>query len=259
MMSKKIFKLCIGAIFLILLIISQGTSVFSQKTEKHLPDPTVIQAGKKGKAPSDAIILFDKGSLSNFESISEGLVVSSKDGSPAAWKVNGKKFTVVPGTTNIQTKEKFGDCQLHIEWKTPPKDVREGKIGQACGNSGIYLMGKYEVQVLNSFKNTTYPDGQAGAIYQQYPPLVNASRKPGKWQVYDIIFTSPRLNTDESENKPGFFTVFHNGVLIQNHVEIKGTTHANNGKSLISHKELPLMLQCHQNEVSFRNIWIRRL
>ena len=211
----------------------------------------MIQPGKKGKAPSDAIVLFDKGSLSKFESI--------KDGSPVAWKVNGKKFTVVPGTSGIKTKEMFGDCQLHIEWKTPPKDVREGKEGQGCGNSGIFLMGNYEVQVLNSFINKTYPDGQAGAIYKQYPPLVNASLKPGKWQVYDIIFTAPHFNSDGSKKTPGYLTVFHNGVLIQNHVEIKGPTHATNGKFPVNQTELPLMLQEHRNEVSFRNIWIRKL
>lgn len=258
-MTKKVFKFYANASFLILLIISQGAKVFSQRTERQLPEPTVIKPGKKGKAPSDAIILFDKVSLSKFESISEGLIVSSKDGGPASWKVNGRKFTVVPGTANIQTKDKFGDCQLHIEWKTPPKDVQDGKKSQGSGNSGIYLMGKYEVQVLNSFGNPTNPDGQAGAIYRQYPPLVNASLKPGKWQVYDIIFTAPRFNIDGSKKMPGYFTVFHNGVLIQNHVEIKGPTQAGNEKTLINQTELPLMLQNHQNEVSFRNIWIRKL
>lgn len=258
-MGKKTLSFYVTTCSLILLFISQGTTVFSQNTEKQLPVPKVIKPGKKGKAPSDAIILFDKGSLDQFESIVEGSVASPLDGSPAAWKVKGERFTVVPGTPNIQTKEKFGDCQLHVEWKTPPKDVREGKTSQGCGNSGIYLMGKYEVQVLNSFENPTNVDGQAGAIYRQYPPLVNASLQPGRWQVYDIVFTAPRFKADGSKEMPGYFTVFHNGVLIQNHVAIKGPSQAGNEKTSISQSQLPLMLQNHQNEVSFRNIWIRKL
>ena len=250
-MNNKTLRFYAGAGFLGLLLMAQATAVFSQTAEKQVPEPTVIQAGKKGKAPSDAIILFDKGSLSQFESI--------KNGEPAGWKVSGRKFTVNPKSTSIQTKEKFSDCQLHVEWNSPVKDVKAGKKGQGCGNSGIYLMGKYEVQVLNSYINTTYPKGQAGAIYEQYAPLVNASLKPGKWQIYDIIFTAPRFNTDGSQKTPGFFTVLHNGVLIQNHVEIKGATRASNDKSPINQPELSLMLQNHSNEVSYRNIWIRRL
>jgi hypothetical protein len=224
-------------------------TVYSQQKKSDLPQPKVIQPGKKSKAPSDAIILFDKGSLDNFE--------SANDGSPAPWKVQGSKFTVVPKTTNIQTKEKFGDCQLHIEWRSPKNDVKAGKTGQGCGNSGVYFMGKYEVQVLNSYINETYPDGQAGAIYKQYPPLVNACVKPGEWQTYDIIFTAPRFSGDK-QVKAGRFTVIHNGVVIQNNVEIKGATHAGNSKTSISVDELPLMLQNHSNEVSYRNIWIRK-
>lgn len=259
MTSKKIFTFYVKTCFLIVLVISQGTTVFSQNTEKPLPEPAVIQPVRKGKAPSDAILLFQKGSLYQFESIVEGSVVSTLDGSPVQWKVSGNQFTVVPGTPNIQTKESFGDCQLHIEWKTPRKDVREGKTSQGCGNSGIYLMGKYEVQVLNSYQNPTNPDGQAGAIYRQHAPLVNASLKPGIWQKYDIIFTAPRFNNDGSKKEPGYFTVLHNGVLVQNHVDIKGPSQAGNEKTLINQTELPLMLQNHQNKVSFRNIWIRKL
>ena len=259
MTSKKIFTFYVKTCFLIVLVILQMTLVFSQEPAKPLAEPAVIQPGKKGKAPSDAILLFQKGSLDQFESIVEGSVVSTLDGSPVQWKVNGKQFTVVPGTPNIQTKEKFGDCQLHIEWKTPRKDVRDGKTSQECGNSGIYLMGKYEVQVLNSFNNPTNFDGQAGAIYRQHAPLVNASAQPGIWQVYDIVFTAPRFNSEGSKKSSGYFTVFHNGVLVQNHVEIKGPSQAGNEKTLIHQTELPLMLQNHQNEVSFRNIWIRRL
>jgi hypothetical protein len=251
-------ELYLKTIFIFFIII-QGSNAFSQEKKSNFLSPEVIKPEKKGKAPTDAIVLFDKGSLSNFESITEGDQNSPLDGSIAQWKVRGRKFTVVPGTPNIQTKEKFGDCQLHIEWKTPTKDVRDGKENQQSGNSGIYLMGKYEVQILNSFGNTTDPERQAGAIYGQHPPLVNASLKSGTWQVFDIIFTAPRFYDDGSKKMPGYFTVFHNGVLIQYHVDIKGPSHAGNEKTLITEKELPMMLQNHQNKVSFRNIWIRKL
>jgi hypothetical protein len=238
------------AMLMLLLLMSQEINVFSQDKKAQLHEPIVIQPVLRGSAPSDAVVLFKKGSLNNFESI--------KDGAPAAWKVRGKKFTVATETTAIQTKEKFGDCQLHIEWRTPVKDVKAGKVGQASGNSGIFLMSKYEVQVLNSYINKTYTNGQAGAIYGRHVPLVNASLKPGKWQTYDIIFTAPRFKSDGSAEKPGYFTVIHNGVLIQNHVEISGATPAGN-KKMPNLSELPIMLQNHKSEVSYRNIWIRRL
>lgn len=257
-LRKRILMPFATAIFFSVVILYQSPAVFSQPADK-LTEPVVIQPARHGKAPSDAIILFYKGSLNKFESIVEGSTVSDLDGTPAPWKVKGRKFTVIPGTPNIQTKERFGDCQLHIEWKTTVKDVRAGKKGQECGNSGIYMMGKYELQVLNSYENTTNYDQQAGAVYRQHSPLVNASLKPGKWQAYDIIFMAPRFNPDGSKKIAGYFTVFHNGVLIQNHVEIKGPSWAGNEKTPVSQAELPLMLQNHQNEVSFRNIWIRRL
>lgn len=250
-MKKKAISFFVTISLLITFLLLQPIGVYCQNTENQVPEPKVIQPGKKGKAPSDAIVLFDKGNLNNFESI--------KEGEPAGWTVRGKKFTVNPKASSIQTKEKFGDCQLHIEWNTPVKDVRAGKEGQGCGNSGVYLMGKYEVQVLNSYINKTYIKGQAGAIYEQYAPLVNASLKPGKWQSYDIIFTAPRFSNDGTQKTPGYFTVLHNGVLIQNHVEIMGATRASNGNSPISQSELPIMLQNHSNEVSYRNIWVRKL
>jgi hypothetical protein len=137
--------------------------------------------------------------------------------------------------------------------------VKEGKTSQQNGNSGIYLMGKYEVQVLNSYINKTNPYGQAGAIYSQHPPLVNASIKPGKWQTYDIIFTTPRFHADGTVKSQGYMTVLHNGVLVQNHAELQGPTTAYNKNTPNDAEELPLMLQHHKNEVSFRNIWIRIL
>lgn len=238
----------------ILLIIGftlSSTNLFSQQKKEEIPEPVVVTPGKKGKAPSDAIILFNGENLDNFESV--------VDGSPANWKISGKKFTVVPGTNNIRTKEKFGDCQLHIEWKTPPKDTRQGKTSQQNGNSGIYLMSKYEIQVLNSYINKTGPKGQAGAFYSNFPPLVNASLKPGQWQTYDIIFKAPIFDENEVLKQPGSFTVIHNGVLVQNHVPIIKPTQAHNNNYSVAEKELPLMLQDHNNEVSYRNIWIRKL
>ena len=183
----------------------------------------------------------------------------SVNGGPADWIVKGSKFAVNPGAGNIQTKERFGDCQLHIEWRTPKKDVNEGKTGQKNGNSGIYLMGKYEVQVLNSYINETDPERQAGAVYNQHAPLVNASLPPGRWQVYDILFIAPRFSSDGELISAGYLTVLHNGVLIQHHAEIAGPTVAASEQFDITEAELPLMLQDHTNEVSYRNIWIRKL
>ncbi len=230
---------------------------FSQtKQHEELKEPVVINPGKKCNAPSDAIILFDKGSLDMFESDTE-------EGGVAPWKVSGRKFTVVPGAGSIRTKEIFGDMQLHIEWRTPKSDVKEGKEKQKSGNSGVNIMGRYEVQILNSYINKTYFDGQAGAIYRQYPPLVNASRKPGKWQSYDIIFKAPRFSVDGSLEKPGYCTVFHNGVLIQDHAELKGSTGSKRSmpvpKYTKHNPEEPFQLQNHKSEVSYRNIWVRKL
>lgn len=258
-MNNRTFHFQFIAYFIILFLIMLDTETYSQQVDNKLLEPIVVKPGEKEKAPSDAIVLFNKGTLEQFECIVEGSTVSNLDGTAAQWKVKGKKFVVVPGTPNIQTKQKFGDCQLHIEWETPVQDAREGKKDQQSGNSGIYLMGKYELQILNSFENYTDPDRQAGSIYTQYPPLVNASLKPGKWQVYDVIFTAPLYKADGSKVSPGYFTVFHNGILIQNHIAIKGSSHAGNEKTSIYQAELPLMLQNHQNKVSFRNIWIRRL
>ena len=234
--------------FLIILVTIGITKSFCQEN-KNLPQPQIINPGENWNAPSDAIILFNGGSLEEFESV--------KDGGKADWNVEGNQFTVKPGTGNIQTKEHFGDCQLHIEWRAPSEAAE--KEGQKSGNSGIYLMGKYEVQVLNSYENETYPDGQAGAVYRQHPPMVNASRKPGEWQVYDIVFIAPKFNSDGREKEPGYLTVFHNGVLIQNHAEIKGPTTAYNKNLPETATEGPLMLQDHSNKVSYSNIWIRKL
>ncbi len=248
-MNFKSFVKCIAITFI--LVSNFHVLAFSSKKSNSESEPRVVSAIKNGKAPSDAIVLFDKGSLENFECVDTG--------EPAKWKVSGKKFTVEPKTGNIQTKQRFSDCQLHIEWRVPKINVRKGYEGQGCGNSGIYVMGKYEIQVLNSYINKTGSMGQAAALYGQYPPMVNASRKPGKWQVYDIIFKAPKYNVDGTEKEAGYLTVFHNGVLVQNHSKILGETAACNGQFPITDAKLPLMLQDHSNKVNYRNIWIREI
>ncbi|MFM7110669.1 MAG: DUF1080 domain-containing protein [Planctomycetota bacterium] len=212
------------------------------KSGINWPEPKVVTPGTHVGAPSDAIVLFDGKDLS-------------------AWK-NGDKWIVADGVataakTGISTKESFGDCQLHIEWATPGKV--EGK-GQGRGNSGVYFMGRYELQVLDSFENPTYFDGQAGAIYKQFPPLVNASRKPGEWQAYDIIFTAPRFDSAGKLTSPAHITALHNGVLIQNHAELKGGTFFDKPPSYAAHPPKgPIDLQYHGNPMRFRNIWVREI
>lgn len=198
--------------------------------------------------PSDAIVLFDGKNLFNW--------VDSK-GEPARWKVENDFMEVVPKTGNIQTKHGFGSCQLHIEWMAP--SPAKGS-GQDRGNSGIFLMGLYEVQVLDSYENKTYADGMAGAIYGQYPPLVNACRKPGEWQTYDIIFIAPEFDSKGQITEPARMTVFHNGILIHHDVELSGPTAHKARPHYKAHPgKLPLMLQDHSHPVRFRNIWLREL
>ena len=212
-------------------------------------EPAIVTPGRTSSdAPSDAIVLFDGHDLSRWR---------SADGSAAKWAVKGGYAEVVAGTGDIQTADSFGDCQLHIEWATP--SVVKGE-GQERGNSGVFLMGRYEVQVLDSYQNKTYYHGQAGAVYKQYAPLVNASRPPGQWQSYDIIFHAPRFDEQGKVTDRARVTVLHNGVLIQNNVEIYGNTFNDRPALYIAHApELPLRLQDHGNPVRYRNIWIRRL
>ena len=220
--------------------------------EEWSKKPEIVNPGGGISTPSDAISLFSKDDLSLWESLRE-------NGTPARWKIGGDYFTVVPGTGDIVTKKSFGDCQLHIEWKIPENEVQNALN---FGNSGVYFMGLYEVQIYSSYndEHKIYYNGQAGSIYKQYPPLVNACLPAGTWQSYDIVFTAPRFKSDLSLDSPAFITVFQNGVLIQNHVAIKAPTtyldfteyHAHPGK-------LPLLLQEHGSKVSYRNIWIREL
>ena len=209
-------------------------------------EPPIVKPGSKpGQAPSDAIVLFDGSHLEQWESVKGG---------PAKWVVDNGAITV-NRSGDIRTKESFGNVQLHIEWATPNEVKGEG---QGRGNSGVYLQGRYEIQVLDSYQNRTYFNGQAGAFYGNQPPLVNASRKPGEWQTYDIIFKAPKPNPQGEGVIPGSFTVFHNGVLVQNNTPIKGkktTAAAYSGAT----PKGPLVLQDHSNPVRYRNIWIRPL
>lgn len=215
-------------------------------TEDWTRKPAVITPGCENSPPSDAIILFGKAKdIANWV---------GRDGA-AKWKTGCRQMTV-NGTGDIRTKEKFGDCQLHLEFRTPSKVAGDG---QGRGNSGVYIQTLYEVQVLDSYENETYYNGQAGAIYKQSPPLVNASGKPGKWQRYDIVFHAPRFAADGSLIKAATVTVFHNGVLVQDHFELKGPTTFAGYPKYEAHGDMPLLLQDHGNPVKYRNVWIRKL
>jgi hypothetical protein len=227
---------------------SQQPQADPKLTEVWEPVPRIVTPGAGTGAPSDAIVLFNGKDLSEWQ---------HADGSPPKWKIGGDAFTVVKSSGNIQTKRAFGDCQLHIEWRTPAKVEGEG---QERGNSGVFLQGRYEVQVLDSYNNRTYSNGQAASIYKQHIPMVNASRKPGEWQSYDIFFRAPRMGENGTVLTPAYFTVVHNGVLVQDHVEVKGTTFNSGPPSYQKYNPRePLVLQDHGNPVSYRNIWIREL
>jgi Domain of Unknown Function (DUF1080) len=252
----------LGGVFLCWCVVSLAalpataqTSQTPRKWKPHdtdRPVPTVIDPGTSssqdnaGKPPSDAVVLFDGQDLSQW---------TEKNGSPAKWKVGSGYFEVVPKAGYIYTRQPFGDCQLHVEFAEPSPPIGEG---QDRGNSGVFLMGLYEIQVLDSVNNTTYADGQAAAVYGQYPPLVNASRPPGQWQTYDIIFHGPRFASDGKLTRPARVTVLHNGVLVQDNVEITGPTASGKPYEQTPEK-LPLALQDHNHPVRYRNIWIREL
>jgi hypothetical protein len=211
------------------------------------PHPPVVAPGATpGAAPSDAIVLFDGKDLSKWE----------QNGQPAKWPVKNGYFEVGPGTGDLVTKDKFGDVQLHVEWAEPPD---QKGISQAHGNSGVLIMHRYEIQVLGAYKNPTYADGQAGAIYGQWPPLVNPARPDGEWQVYDIVFEAPKFEGNKLV-KPAYQTVFMNGVLMHNRKEVMGAMVYRQVATYSPHAaEEPLGLQDHHNPVRFRNIWVRRL
>ena len=219
-----------------------------EETEVWEPEPPIVTAPSYGTAPSDAIVLFDGTDLSAW---------TNSEGGEAGWKVADGAATVVARSGPIKSRQAFGDVQLHIEWRTPATVVGDG---QGRGNSGIFLMEKYELQVLDSYQNRTYSNGQAGSIYKQHIPLVNASRPPGVWQTYDVVFEAPRFKADGSVEKKAYMTVFHNGVLIHNRVELQGPTVYVGKPAYQAHpSKLPIMLQDHGNPTSFRNIWVREL
>ena len=209
--------------------------------------PVTTPAATAGAPPSDATVLFDGRSLAAWR---------TDKGEPARWKVEDGYVEVVPGSGDVVTTEQFGDSQLHIEFRTPFPPIRKS---QGRGNSGVFLYGLYEVQILDSYDNVTYADGQASAIFGQSPPLVNASRPPGEWQSYDIVFTGPRFKGGQLET-PGYVTVFHNGVITQHYTQILGASAHRATPPMVLHGPRgPIKLQDHGDPIRFRNIWIRPL
>src|SRR6266700_564771 len=245
--------LLISALFLCQFSLAQSPMKWKIH-DLNRPLPSIVDPGTAstqetpGRAPSDAVVLFDGKDLSRWV---------DGNGKPAKWKVENGHMEVVAKTGNISTRDSFGDCQLHVEFAEPTPASGES---QERGNSGVFLMGLYEIQVLDSYENKTYADGQASAVYGQYPPLVNASRPPGQWQSYDIIFHGPRFDKEGKLVRAARVTVLHNGVLVQDNVEPTGPTEHGQRPPYKAHAEkLPLGLQDHGNPVRFRNIWIREM
>ena len=232
----------------VIFVISCVVTASPSQAEEYLsgiqwPEPALVTPGEKNwLPPSDAVVLFDGSDLSQWQN-------------GDAWRVaDGVAYA---GKGFIISKPKFGDCQVHLEWSTPIPPSGEG---QGRGNSGLFLMGTYEIQILDSYQNTTYFDGQAGAIYKQTPPLVNAMRPPGDWNAYDVFWTRPRFLADGSLESPAFITAVHNGVLILNHFELQGDTPYNRPPTYTKHEDkLPISIQDHGNPVRFRNIWVREI
>jgi hypothetical protein len=218
------------------------------------PRPPVITPGtsstqdEPGRPPSDAVVLFDGKDLSHWR---------GRNDRAASWKVEDGALVIVPGTGAISSRDEFGDCQVHLEFAAPvpPRGRDQGR-----GNSGVLFFGRYEIQVLDSFENVTYADGQAAAIYGQYPPLVNAALPPGRWQSYDILFTAPRFGQDGKLETPAYVTMLHNGVVVHNHTApIGAMAYRAVGKYTAHGPKGPIALQDHGNPVRFRNIWVREL
>jgi hypothetical protein len=230
----------------------------AKATEQWEPIPAVVSPGAAdGAPPSDAIVLFDGRNLEQW--------VSTEDHSPARWKIAGGVITVEKSAGNIETRQSFRSYQLHLEWRIPANVTGEG---QARGNSGVFLASTgpgdvgYEIQILDSFRNKTYVNGQAASVYKQFPPLVNAAREPGVWQSYDIVWTAPTFAPDGKLVSPAYVTLFHNGVLVQNHVRLSGETRFEGTLGYRPYHEAPIKLQAHDDPsppISFRNIWVRKL
>ena len=254
MTTHRLLLLALGA--LPLAAHAQARPAKPEDTEVWSPEPKIVTVGKSNAdAPSDAIRLFDGKSLREWTSL---------DGASAAgWTVHDGIVTVNKKAGDIKTKRKFMNYQLHLEWRVP---VGITGSGQARGNSGVYLAatdsGGYELQILDSYENKTYVNGQAASMYKQSPPLVNAMRKPGAWQTYDVVWTAPAFNSDGTLKSPARVTVFHNGVLVQNDYVLKGSTEYIGTPSWKPHGPAPIMLQAHGDPsapISFRNIWVRDL
>jgi len=247
-MSRRLSILTLVLLYATVTLVAQG------KAQKDM-DPNVTEIWEPippkvnlvDGVPSDAIVLFDGSGFNEW--------VNSK-GENAQWEIIGNAMQVLPGSGPIKTKKSFGDCQLHVEWASP--SVVKGE-GQGRGNSGIFLQGLYEIQVLDSYESRTYANGQASAIYKQAIPLVNACKPPGEWQSYDIIYTAPRFNTEGRKVSNAKVTVLHNGILTLNNFEIWGSTQYKGLPQNNPHVEQPLMLQDHSDLVRYRNIWIRPL
>lgn len=241
-----------------LIIVVLATILFfnahaQEKKQNNFEDwenkPALITTSKNG-IPSDAIVLFSD-NLKSWQHI---------DGTEIEWPESEKGFKIVPKTKSIHTKQSFGSCQLHVEWRVPKNEEHGKKLNY--GNSGVFFMEQYEVQIYDSYKNKhkIYYNGQAGAIYKQYSPLVNVCKETGKWESYDIIFTAPEFNNDGTLDSPAYFTVLHNGVLIQNNVAVKGATSHTKYTEYKKHPEkMPLLIQSHGSAVEYRNIWLREL
>jgi hypothetical protein len=252
--------------FLAMLLLAASHAAAQQTTPKPMrpedteiwtPVPRIIVPGKTdAEPPSDAVVLFSGANLDEW--------VSVTDGSPARWPVANGVFTVNKSAGDIRTKRSFRNYQLHLEWRVP-----EGITGasQLRGNSGVFLAydpprGAYELQIMDSYENPTYVNGQASSVYKQNPPLVNAMRKPGEWQTYDVVWTAPVFNDDGTVKSPAYVTAFHNGVLVQNHFPLIGGTKNTGLPEYQKHGPAPIMLQAHQDPsapISFRNIWIREV
>ena len=249
-------SLCLAAIALIgaTAVLAQGKP---QDTEQWTPVPAIVTPGAGSAAPSDAIVLFDGKGLGEW--------VSTKDKSPAAWTVADGAMTVKKTAGNIETKRSFRNYQLHLEYRIPAGVTG---LGQGRGNSGVFLASTgpgdagYELQILDSYENTTYVNGQAGSLYKQHPPLVNASRRPGEWQAYDVVWSAPMFATGGTVTSPAKVTAFHNGVLIQNDALLAGETLYIGKPVYKPYSTAPIKLQAHGDPsppLSFRNIWVRDL
>jgi hypothetical protein len=249
-MSSMYRALCVSLCMTAFAASGAETKGDPKLTEVWTPVPQKVTPGATvGAPPSDAIVLFDGKNVDAWK--------SANGGGAAKWRIDKGDLVVAPGTGDIQTKQNFGDVQLHIEWQIPtlPPD----KVNQDRGNSGVFLQETYEVQILDNFENKTYVNGMVGSLYKQFPPLVNATLPAEKWQTYDIIFTAPRFAANGSVTSPARMTVLHNGVLVQNNSTLKGPTVYIGTPSYKAHGDLPIRLQDHEHEVRFRNIWLRKL